>query len=53
MNARMIGKTDLIDFLAKLSDKYDVFVPVKKDTSISFERLSSTEDVIFDYPNSL
>jgi len=53
MNARTIGKTELINFLAGLGSKYDVFAPVKKDNSICFERLSSTEDVVFDYSNSL
>ncbi len=53
MNARTIGKTELTKFLAGLGSKYDVFAPVKKDNSICFERLSSPEDVVFDYPNSL
>ena len=53
MKARMIGKTELINFLAGLGSKYDVFAPVKKDGAICFEPLSSTEDVVFDYPNSL
>jgi len=53
MNARTIGKTELINFLAGLGSKYDVFAPVKKDGAICFEPLSSPEDVVFDYPNSL
>jgi len=53
MNARTIGKTELINFLAGLGSKYDVFAPVKKDGAICFEPLSSAEDVVFDYPNSL
>jgi len=53
MNARTIGKTELINFLAGLGSKYDVFAPVKKDNSICFEPLSSPEDIVFDYPNSL
>jgi len=53
MKARIIGKTELINFLAGLGSKYDVFAPVKKDGAICFEPLSSTEDVVFDYPNSL
>lgn len=53
MKARTIGKTELINFLAGLGSKYDVFAPVKKDGAICFERLSSPEDVVFDYPNSL
>jgi len=32
---------------------YDVFASAKKDNPICFERLSSTEDVVFDYHNSL
>ena len=53
MKARTIGKTELINFLAGLGSKYDVFAPVKKDGAICFEPLSSAEDVVFDYPNSL
>ena len=53
MKAGTIGKTELIDFLAGLGSKYDVFAPVKKNNSICFEPLSSPEDVVFDYPNSL
>jgi len=53
MKARIIGKTELINFLAGLGSKYDVFAPVKKNGAICFEPLSSTEDVVFDYPNSL
>jgi ferredoxin len=53
MNAGTIGKTELINFLAGLGSKYDVFAPVKRDGAICFEPLSSPEDVVFDYPNSL
>jgi len=53
MNARTIGKTELISFLADLGSKYDVFAPVKKDGAICFEPLSSPEDVVFCYSNSL
>ncbi len=53
MKAGTIGKTELINFLAGLGSKYDVFAPVKKDGAICFEPLSSPEDVVFDYPNSL
>lgn len=53
MNARTIGKTELINFLAGLGSKYDVFAPVKKDGAICFEPLSSPEDIVFCYPNSL
>jgi ferredoxin len=53
MNARTIGKTELINFLAGLGSKYDVFAPVKKDGAICFEPLSSPEDIVFCYPNTL
>ncbi len=53
MNTKVIGKTDLIAFLAEVGNKYDVFAPMKKNGSISFEPLSSGADVVFDYPNSL
>jgi len=53
MNARIIKKTDLLAFLSELGDKYDVFAPARKNGAVSFEPLSSTEEVVLDYPNSL
>ena len=53
MNAKIIGKNNLIEFLTELGDKYDVFAPVKRSGSVFFEPISSAEDVVFDCPNSL
>jgi len=53
MNSKIIGKTDLIAFLKELGGKYNVLAPAKKDGSISYEPISSPEEVIFEFPNSL
>ena len=34
MKARIIGKTELINFLAGLGSKYDVFAPLKKNGGV-------------------
>lgn len=53
MNDKITGKKELISFLTDLSKEYEVFVPVKKDRSVSFEPFSQEEEIVFDYPNSL
>ncbi len=53
MNAKVIEKRDLLDFLSNLESNYDVFAPQKKDDYIALEPLSSLESVVFEYANSL
>ena len=52
MKAKTIKKTDIASLLDRLIKDYEVFAPVEMDGLISFEKISSSGEVLIDYPNS-
>ena len=52
MEEKIISKEAFRDFLAGLTGKYQVFAPVRSESSIAFEEIDSGDEILFDYFNT-
>jgi len=52
MKEMKIAKNDLVSFLDTLITEYEVFAPVKKDSSVVFQEIYSGSEALLDYSNS-
>ena len=53
MKTKIIRKQDIADLLDNLLREYEVFAPVKRDDLVVFDRISSANEVLLNYTNSI